>query len=158
MTLELDEVRKNNPDLTRADVIEKLKAARAPLRQCVEAFFTPEQLTKWNAEVAKAKEFLGLSPGREFGMSLGKEKPRSGDRSQQYSERRPTPLVLLADAVAAPAFFEVEMEMTLVRGIRAWTENSCEFVTRRSAQFLQKSESRACRLKSIGNPDCRPVR
>ena len=55
----LDEVRKNHPDITKADAIEKLKAARAPLRQRVEAFLTPDQLQKWDAEVAKAKSFLG---------------------------------------------------------------------------------------------------
>ena len=48
----LDEIRKTNPDVTRADVIAKLKEVRAPLR---------EQLTKWDAEVAKAKAFLGYS-------------------------------------------------------------------------------------------------
>jgi Zn-dependent oligopeptidase len=57
----LDEVRKNNPDITRADVIAKLKEARAPLRGRVEAFLTPEQLTKWDAEIAKAKAFLGYA-------------------------------------------------------------------------------------------------
>ena len=57
----LDEIRKNNPDITRADVVEKLKGARAPLRERVEAFLTPEQLTKWDAEVAKAKAFLGYA-------------------------------------------------------------------------------------------------
>ncbi len=57
----LDEVRKNNPDITKADVIAKLKEARAPLRERVSAFLTPEQLTKWDAEVAKAKAFLGYS-------------------------------------------------------------------------------------------------
>jgi Zn-dependent oligopeptidase len=57
----LDEVRKNNPDITRADVISKLKEVRAPLRERVTAFLTPEQLAKWDAEVAKAKAFLGYS-------------------------------------------------------------------------------------------------
>jgi protein CpxP len=57
----LDEIRKNNPDITKADVIAKLKEVRAPLRERVAAFLTPEQLTKWDAEVAKAKAFLGYS-------------------------------------------------------------------------------------------------
>src|SRR5262245_56511444 len=57
----LDEIRKNNPDITKADVIAKLKEVRAPLRERVVAFLTPEQLTKWDAEVAKAKAFLGYS-------------------------------------------------------------------------------------------------
>jgi hypothetical protein len=29
------------------------------LRERVEKFFTPEQLAKWDAEIAKAKTFLG---------------------------------------------------------------------------------------------------
>ena len=57
----LDEIRKSNPDVTKADVIAKLREARAPLRERVSAFLTPEQLTKWDAEVAKAKAFLGYS-------------------------------------------------------------------------------------------------
>ena len=57
----LDEVRKSHPDITKADVIAKLRQARSPLRERVTAFLTPEQLTKWDAEVAKAKAFLGYS-------------------------------------------------------------------------------------------------
>ena len=57
----LDEIRKNNPDITKADVIAKLKEARGPLRERVVAFLTPEQLTKWDAEVSKAKAFLGYA-------------------------------------------------------------------------------------------------
>src|SRR5262245_27276621 len=57
----LDDIRKSNPDLTRADVIAKLKEVRAPLRERVQAFLTPDQLTKWDAEVAKAKAFLGYT-------------------------------------------------------------------------------------------------
>jgi periplasmic protein CpxP/Spy len=57
----LDEIRKNHPDITKADVIAKIKGARAPLRERVVAFLTPDQLTKWDAEVAKAKAFLGFA-------------------------------------------------------------------------------------------------
>ena len=57
----LDEIKKSNPDITRADVIAKLKGARDPLRARVEAFLTPEQLKKWDAEISKAKAFLGYS-------------------------------------------------------------------------------------------------
>jgi len=57
----LDDIRKAHPDVTRADVIAKLKEVRGPLRERVVAFLTPEQLTKWDAEVAKAKAFLGYS-------------------------------------------------------------------------------------------------
>jgi protein CpxP len=57
----LDEIRKTNPEITRADVIAKLKEVRGPLRERLSAFLTPEQLTKWDAEVAKAKAFLGYA-------------------------------------------------------------------------------------------------
>jgi Spy/CpxP family protein refolding chaperone len=55
----LEEIRAQNPDVTRADVIAKIIEARASLRERVVNFLTPEQLTKWDAEVAKAKTFLG---------------------------------------------------------------------------------------------------
>ena len=55
----LDEIRANHPDVTRADVIAKLAEVRGSLRERVENFFTPEQLAKWDAEVAKARTFLG---------------------------------------------------------------------------------------------------
>ena len=55
----LDEAREKNPNLTKADIIAKLVAERSTLRERVVKFFTPEQLTKWDAEVAKAKTFLG---------------------------------------------------------------------------------------------------
>jgi hypothetical protein len=55
----LDEIRQNNPDVTRADVIAKLGAVRGEIRERVVKFFTPEQLSKWDAGVAKAKTFLG---------------------------------------------------------------------------------------------------
>ena len=55
----LDEIRANNPDVTRADVIAKLGAVRGTVREHVVKFFTPEQLSKWDAGVARAKTFLG---------------------------------------------------------------------------------------------------
>ena len=55
----LDEIRRNNPDVTRADVIAKLQAERGALRERVVKFFTPEQLAKWDAGVTRAKSFLG---------------------------------------------------------------------------------------------------
>lgn len=48
-----------NPNTTRADVISKVVANRDAIRQRVVNFLTPEQLEKWDAEKAKAKEFLG---------------------------------------------------------------------------------------------------
>jgi periplasmic protein CpxP/Spy len=55
----LAEYLKKNPGTTRADIIAKVKEHRSELRQRVENFLSPEQLKKWDAEVAKAKEFLG---------------------------------------------------------------------------------------------------
>ena len=55
----LEEIRAANPDLTKADVVAKIVEARDSLRERVVNFFTPEQLAKWDAEVAKAKTFLG---------------------------------------------------------------------------------------------------
>lgn len=56
----LEEIRKEHPDLTKADVIEKLKSVRGAARERLVKFLTPEQLKKWDAEVAKAKGFLGV--------------------------------------------------------------------------------------------------
>ena len=56
-----DEIRQANPDLTRADVIAKLKAVRGTARERLVNFLTPEQLAKWDAEMAKARTFLGVS-------------------------------------------------------------------------------------------------
>ena len=57
----LDEMRQANPDMTRADVIAKLKSVRVTARERLVNFLTPEQLGKWDAEMAKAKTFLGIS-------------------------------------------------------------------------------------------------
>ena len=56
----IDEIRQSNPDLTRADVIAKLKAVRGTARERLVQFLTPEQLSKWDAEMARAKRFLGI--------------------------------------------------------------------------------------------------
>ena len=53
------EYRKTNPTATRADVIKQVAANRDRLRQRLVNFLSPEQLKKWDAEVSKAKEFLG---------------------------------------------------------------------------------------------------
>ena len=57
----LEDIRRSHPDFTRADVIEKLKSVRTAARERVTKFLTPEQLTKWDAEMAKAKTFLGMN-------------------------------------------------------------------------------------------------
>src|SRR5262249_25972909 len=55
----LQEYKKSHPDVTRQDIIKAVGSHRAELREAVERFLTPEQLKKWDAEVAKAREFLG---------------------------------------------------------------------------------------------------
>jgi periplasmic protein CpxP/Spy len=50
---------KANPNTTKAEVIAKVKENRGEIHQRVAAFLNPEQLGKWDNEVAKAKEFLG---------------------------------------------------------------------------------------------------
>jgi Spy/CpxP family protein refolding chaperone len=57
----IDEIRAKNPNITKADVVAKLKEHRSEIRERVVKFLTPEQLTKWDAEVTKAKTFLGES-------------------------------------------------------------------------------------------------
>lgn len=55
----LAEYHKKNPNTSRADIIAHVKEHRDEIRQRISNFLSPDQLTKWNAEVAKAKEFLG---------------------------------------------------------------------------------------------------
>src|SRR5215468_2836494 len=55
----LHEYKKSHPEVTRQDIINAFRSHRTELREGLERFLTPEQLKKWDAEVAKAKEFLG---------------------------------------------------------------------------------------------------
>ena len=57
----LHEYKKSHPNVTRDDIIKAVVSHRAELRAGVERFLTPEQLKKWDSEVAKAKEFLGFA-------------------------------------------------------------------------------------------------
>ena len=57
----IDEIRAKNPNISKADVVAKLKEHRSEIRERVVKFLTPEQLTKWDAAVTKAKTFLGES-------------------------------------------------------------------------------------------------
>ena len=52
-----------HPTATRADIVRQVAANRDQLRQRLVNFLTPEQLTKWDAEVGKAKEFFGQQMG-----------------------------------------------------------------------------------------------
>ena len=56
-----ESMRKDNPNISKADVMAKLKEARAPLRERLSGFLSADQLSKWDAEIAKAKSFLGYS-------------------------------------------------------------------------------------------------
>jgi len=53
------EYREDHPTATRADIIKQVAANRDQLRQRLVNFLDPQQLKKWDAEVSKAKEFLG---------------------------------------------------------------------------------------------------
>jgi hypothetical protein len=48
-----------NPSASPQDVLKEVAANRSVLRERLVKFLSPEQLTKWDAEVSKAKEFLG---------------------------------------------------------------------------------------------------
>jgi anti-sigma regulatory factor (Ser/Thr protein kinase) len=50
---------RDNPNTTKADIIAHVKAHRDEIRQRVVQFLSPDQLSKWDSEVAKGKEFLG---------------------------------------------------------------------------------------------------
>jgi periplasmic protein CpxP/Spy len=54
----MDELREKQ-DVTKADVIAKFVEVRGSLRERIVKFLTPEQLSKWDAMIAKAKSFLG---------------------------------------------------------------------------------------------------
>src|SRR6516225_11622171 len=49
----------NNPNAKKSDIINQVAANRDQLRQRLVNFLSPEQLKNWDAEVSKAKEFLG---------------------------------------------------------------------------------------------------
>jgi periplasmic protein CpxP/Spy len=50
---------KDHPNITKADIAKQVVSHRDQIRQRVVNFLNPEQLKKWDTEVAKAKEFLG---------------------------------------------------------------------------------------------------
>jgi anti-sigma regulatory factor (Ser/Thr protein kinase) len=55
----VQEYKQQNPNASTVDLIRKVADNRANLRQRVVNFLTPDQLSIWDAEMAKAKEFLG---------------------------------------------------------------------------------------------------
>ena len=54
----LQEYRKENPNLSKEDVAKYIARNRDAGREKIEKFLTPDQLKTWDAEVAKAKDFL----------------------------------------------------------------------------------------------------
>ena|SRR3974390_818989 len=50
---------KANPQAKKTDVIKEVAAHRDQIRQRLMNVLTPDQLTKWDAEVSRAKDFLG---------------------------------------------------------------------------------------------------
>ena len=55
---QLQEYRKNNPNISKEDIAQYIAKNRAAGREKLEKFLTPEQLKTWDAEVAKAMDFL----------------------------------------------------------------------------------------------------
>ena len=55
---QLQEYKKQNPNLSRDDIAQYIAKNRAAGREKIEKFLTPDQLKIWDAEVAKAKDFL----------------------------------------------------------------------------------------------------
>jgi len=55
---QLQEYRKNNPNISKEDITQYIAKNRAAGREKLEKFLTPEQLKTWDTEVAKAKDFL----------------------------------------------------------------------------------------------------
>jgi len=55
---QLQEYKKNNPNITKEDIAQYIAKNRAAGREKIEKFLSPEQLKIWDAEVAKAKDFL----------------------------------------------------------------------------------------------------
>ena len=50
---------KTYPNTTKAEIVAKVKEHRNAIHERIAKFLNPEQLGKWDKEVAKAKEFLG---------------------------------------------------------------------------------------------------
>jgi predicted HTH transcriptional regulator len=57
----LQEFMQQNPNVSRSEMIQRVTSMRALIREQIVKFLTPQQLEKWDTEVAKAKEFLGHS-------------------------------------------------------------------------------------------------
>jgi periplasmic protein CpxP/Spy len=54
----MQEYKEQNPGASKEDLVRKVAENRDSIRQRLVSFLTPEQLTKWDSEIAKAKDFL----------------------------------------------------------------------------------------------------
>jgi hypothetical protein len=54
----LQEYRKLNPNVSKEDIAQYIAKNRSAGREKLEQFLTPEQLKTFDAEVAKAKDFI----------------------------------------------------------------------------------------------------
>ena len=59
----LGDYMKDHPGVTKADIIKEVSGQRDQIRQRVVNFLNPDQLKKWDGEIAKAKDFLGQQMG-----------------------------------------------------------------------------------------------
>lgn len=58
-TEKVEEYKQQNPNASKEDLVKRIGTNRTEIRERVKNFLSPEQLTKWDAEIGKAKEFLG---------------------------------------------------------------------------------------------------
>ena len=54
----LQEYKKQNPNVSKEDIAQYIAKNRSAGREKLEQFLTPEQLKTFDAEVAKAKDFI----------------------------------------------------------------------------------------------------
>jgi hypothetical protein len=54
----MQEYKQQNPGASKEDLVRKVAENRDSIRQRLVSFLTPEQLTMWDSEIAKAKDFL----------------------------------------------------------------------------------------------------
>ena len=57
----LEEFIRQNPNASRKAVIQRVALLRRSMRDEALRFLTPQQLRRWDAAVAKSREFLGQS-------------------------------------------------------------------------------------------------
>ena len=55
----LGDYMKDHPGISRSDIVKEVSGRRDEIRQRVVNFLSPDQLKKWDAEIIKAKDFLG---------------------------------------------------------------------------------------------------